>query len=60
MTEPTPKAEPELERGIVCRDCRGAHFFTLETRKLPGGRVMRRRECRGCGRRITTYERAFG
>ena len=59
--EPPPReAQPEPERGIRCRACNCAHFYTLETRRQPGGRIMRRKECRHCGRRITTYERAFG
>lgn len=52
-----PKEEP---RGLQCRDCGCQHFYTLETRKQAGGRIMRRRECRYCGRRVTTYEKAFG
>jgi transcriptional repressor NrdR len=31
---------------------------TLETRRVPGGAVRRRRECTSCGHRFTTYERA--
>lgn len=46
--------------GIRCRRCACAHLYTLETRKLHGGRIMRRRECRHCGHRFATYERAFG
>jgi len=28
----------------------------LYTRRAWGGRLLRRRECRHCGRRVTTYE----
>jgi hypothetical protein len=59
--EPKPDGPPsEPVRGIECRGCGCRHFYTIETRKQPGGRIMRRKECRHCGRRITTYERAFG
>lgn len=51
---------PGGDRGIRCGDCNGGHFYTLRTTKLPGGRILRERQCRNCGRRIRTYERAFG
>jgi transcriptional regulator NrdR family protein len=61
QTDPTPKdVKADDEVGIRCRQCGCGHFFTLETRKMIGQRIMRRRECRHCGKRITTYERAFG
>jgi hypothetical protein len=46
-------------KGIRCRDCGCGHFYTLRTTKVFGGRVMRERVCRHCGKRIRTYERAF-
>ena len=45
------------EGGLVCRECGCRHFYVVSTR--PGIRdqtVVRRRECRHCGRRITTIE----
>lgn len=50
-----PKREPE-PRGIRCPGCGCGHFRVVYTRSALRGRVMRRRECRYCGRRITTYE----
>ena len=43
-------------RGLECPRCGCAHFRVLYTRRALGGRLLRRRECRHCGRRITTYE----
>jgi transcriptional regulator NrdR family protein len=48
------------QRGLVCRQCGCRHFWVLYTRGIHGGRLMRRRECRHCGKRITTWERAIG
>jgi len=44
-------------RGLECprRGCR--HFHVLYTRAALGGQILRRRECRYCGRRVTTYEK---
>ena len=49
---PDPK-----QRGFVCRQCSGTHFRVLYTRGISGGRLMRRRLCRRCGRRYTTVEK---
>jgi len=51
----TPQTSPQ-KRGLECRNCGCAHFRVLYTRRAWGGRLLRRRECRHCGRRITTYE----
>jgi len=47
----------ETRRGIECPKCGCRHFHVVYTRRGPA-RVLRRRECRNCGRRITTCERA--
>lgn len=52
--------EGEEPRGIQCPDCGCRHLPVLYTRPAYGGRVMRRRECRHCGRRMTTYEQPPG
>ena len=44
-------------RGLVCRRCEGQAFRVIYTRPAWGGRIQRRRECRHCGKRITTWER---
>ena len=48
--------EPE-PRGIRCPKCGCGHFEVVYTRKMPSGEIRRRRECRYCGRRVTTTER---
>ena len=50
--------EPKVEqRGLECRHCGCKHFLVVYTRPTRGGQIMRRRECRNCGRRITTWEK---
>ena len=44
------------KRGLECRGCSCKHFRVVYTRPTWGGRIMRRRECRHCGRRMTTWE----
>jgi len=41
--------------GVVCPKCGCAHLHVLNTRHSMG-RIVRYRECRHCGKRITTYE----
>lgn len=45
------------QRGIQCRHCGCRHFRVLYTRAKVGAAIQRRRECRNCGARITTWER---
>jgi transcriptional regulator NrdR family protein len=44
-------------KGLECRQCGCRHFFVIYTRRAVGGRLLRRRECRNCGKRITTSEK---
>jgi len=53
---PKPTTSNLLERGLKCHDCGGKRFKVIYTRSGPGV-IKRRRECRGCGRRLTTWER---
>ena len=46
------------DRGLKCRYCGCKHFRVIYTRPTRGGRIMRRRESRHCGKRMTTRERA--
>jgi transcriptional regulator NrdR family protein len=56
-----PRApEKSDDRGIECPQCGCRHFLVIDTRPMWGGRVRRRRECRHCGRRVTTVERVVG
>ena len=47
----------ESRRGLECPRCGCRHFHVLYTRPGFGGSIRRRRECRHCAKRITTYER---
>ena len=49
----------QVHKGITCRTCGCRHFEVIYTRPRLGGRIIRRRECRHCGRRITTCERVM-
>lgn len=51
---------PEEVRGIRCPACGCGHFRVVYTRKTVGQRIVRRRECRHCGRRLSTIEQARG
>jgi hypothetical protein len=42
-------------RGVVCRKCGCADLRVLNTR-YSMGRIVRYRQCRNCGKRVTTYE----
>jgi len=61
MNETTKTPQREVEaRGIRCPKCGCGHFEVIYTRQIPGGAIRRRRECRHCGRRVTTTERMGG
>ena len=42
--------------GLACRKCGCRHFYVVYTRRALGGKLVRRRECRNCGQRMTTIE----
>lgn len=50
----------ERRRGLICRRCACGYFRVIYTRPAWAGRIMRRRECRHCGKRMTTWEKAGG
>lgn len=52
-------AKPERDniKGLECRECGCRHFRVVYTRPAWGGRIMRRCECRNCGKRMTTWEK---
>jgi len=52
--------EASDQKGLVCRHCGCRHFRVIYTRRALGGRLVRRRECRYCGKRMTTWEKASG
>ena len=56
-TPPVSQVSPPADqRGLVCRHCGCRHFRVIYTRPAWGGRILRRRECRHCGKRLTTWE----
>jgi len=42
--------------GLACRRCGCRHFYVVYTRRAAAGKIIRRRECRNCGQRMTTIE----
>lgn len=59
MVTPSDNKQPVPKCGLECPDYGCAHFRVLYTRRAWGGRLLRRRESRHCGRRVMTYEK-FG
>lgn len=47
----------EEKRGIACPGCGSFYHKVLWTRAALLKRTARRRECRHCGKRWTTYEK---
>jgi transcriptional regulator NrdR family protein len=56
MSEANDVSKPAA-RGIECPTCACRHFRIVYTRRGHGGQLVRRRECRHCGRRVTTIEK---
>lgn len=46
--------------GLVCRVCGCQHFRVVYVKHRPDGVVLRRRECRHCGKRTLTRETQVG
>lgn len=60
MMEPTKRsAIDDIPKGLVCRTCGCRHFEVIYTRPGPDNKIIRRRECRHCGKRVTTSERVI-
>jgi transcriptional regulator NrdR family protein len=49
-----------MERGFQCRKCGAGWFRVIYTRRAFGNKIVRRRECRVCKARFTTWERMVG
>jgi transcriptional regulator NrdR family protein len=58
MSKGTRQAGTKHDYGLQCRHCGCKHFRVVYTRPYHGGRIMRCRECRLCGVRMTTWEKA--
>jgi len=50
----------DATRGLACPRCGQQRFAVVYTRRAAGAKLVRRRRCLDCGRRITTWERAIG
>jgi transcriptional regulator NrdR family protein len=46
-------------RGLSCRRCGCQELRVVYTRRRSGSVLMRRRECKQCGGRFTTWEQAI-
>lgn len=46
----------DASAGIRCRECGSADFYVRETERKKDGSIRRRRQCRHCGKRLTTQE----
>ena len=57
--DPVEENQNEPPVGLECRKCGCRHFYTIETRQQTNA-IVRRRECRYCGRRLTTREKVVG
>jgi len=59
--DPSPKhpTTGSSHVGLRCRKC-GAEVPLIDTRAAADGTIIRRRACRQCGTRITTWERVIG
>jgi transcriptional regulator NrdR family protein len=49
----------EHSHGLRCR-CGCSRLKVIYTRARDGNKLVRRRQCRECGERLTTWERAIG
>lgn len=52
------EADKPPDRGLRCSQCGCGHFEVVYTRQRKNA-IIRRRECRHCGRRITTKEKTI-
>lgn len=59
VTQLEDKPAPVID-ARSCRKCGCAHSIVLRTYPGPSGRTVRRRECRNCGHRFTTFEVMIG
>jgi hypothetical protein len=53
---PPPAARQPEDRGLECRECGCRDLRVVYTRPMSNRKILRCRECRHCGRRISTTE----
>ena len=56
MAEHIELNKTQDKRGLECRRCGCRHFYVIYTRPRDGC-IVRLKECRNCGKRMTTWER---
>ena len=56
ITPGSPPSSASRDLGLRCSKCSCRHFRVIYTRPARAGRIKRRRECRHCGKRVTTVE----
>jgi hypothetical protein len=49
--------ESAQPKGLACRVCGCRHLRCLETRQATGNRIFRRKVCRHCGAKLSTFEK---
>jgi transcriptional regulator NrdR family protein len=54
------RTNPADHVGLRCRKCAERRFRVIYTRGSRDGKIIRRRECRTCGTRVTTWEHMIG
>ncbi|MGW8256624.1 MAG: NrdR family transcriptional regulator [Thermoguttaceae bacterium] len=59
MTGPEKPDNAPSAQGLECPKCGCRHLYVVYTRQRMK-KILRVRECRHCGRRITTWEQAIG
>ena len=50
----------DANRGLSCLKCSATESKVVYTRRVWGGKIVRRRECLQCGARMTTWEKPIG
>jgi hypothetical protein len=56
----TPPSASATGSGLICPRCGHRRWRVLYTRAATHKRLVRRRECRACEYRVTTWERIIG
>lgn len=57
--KPTEESKSQRTPGLECPHCGCRHFYVVYTRPK-ADRIVRRKECRHCQRRVTTHEKLLG
>jgi len=60
MQTVSTEQKPKQQKGLECRNCGCRHFRVVYTRYSADSKITRRRQCRNCGKRFTTWEKRIG